>query len=99
MANGFERYKEDAAGCVSGRNGAGGSVERVVFAGGTVLSEGRQRTPSGGHRAHATDLLFAAVVQSVGPLRGRSAVRLSADAALRADRSWQRTGAGRDDGL
>ena len=38
---------------------------------------------AGGSGAHAADLLFAAVVQPVGPGGGRSTVRLGGDAAVR----------------
>src|SRR5438477_8944086 len=41
---------------------------------------------AGGSRAHAADLLFAAVVQPVGPGGGRDAVRLGGDAAVRGRR-------------
>src|SRR2546426_12833534 len=60
-------HKEDAASDISGGDGAGGAVARVVRAGGAALSQAWERTATGGSRAHAADLLFAAVVQPVGP--------------------------------
>ncbi len=52
-----------------------------------LLPKGRQRATSGGCGADAAHLLFAAVVQPVGPGGGRSAVRLGGDAQLRGHRS------------
>src|SRR5438034_5112246 len=61
---------------ISGGDGAGGAVGRVVRAGGAALSPAWEGAAAGGSRAHAADLLFAAVVQPVGPGGGRGAVRL-----------------------
>src|SRR5207244_5844994 len=74
---------EDAASDISGGDGAGGAVARVVRAGGAALSQAWERAATGGSRAHAADLLFAAVVQPVGPGGRRGAVRLGGDAAVR----------------
>src|SRR5438552_4937866 len=48
-----------------GGDGAGRAVGRVVRAGGAVLSPAWEGAAAGGSRAHAADLLFAAVVQPV----------------------------------
>jgi hypothetical protein len=58
-------------------------VARAVRAGGAILSEAWERVATRGSGAHAADLLFAAVVQPVGPGGGRGAVRLGGDAAVR----------------
>src|SRR3989449_11474836 len=76
-------HEEDAASHISGRDGAGGAVGRVVRAGGAALSPAWEGAAAGGSRAHAADLLFAAVVQPVGPGGGRGTVRLRGDAAVR----------------
>src|SRR3989454_11152100 len=76
-------HKEDAASDISGGDGAGGAVARVVRAGGAALSPAWEGAAAGGSRAHAADLLFAAVVQPVGPGGRRGAVRLGGDAAVR----------------
>src|SRR5438094_5540240 len=95
MMTGFEQYtrktrraifleeEEDAARDVSRGNGAGGAVARVVCAGDAALSPAWEGAAAGGSRAHAADLLFAAVVQPVGPGGRRGAVRLGGDAAVR----------------
>src|SRR5437899_2467224 len=54
-----------------------------VRAGGAALSPAWEGAAAGGSGAHAADLLFAAVVQPVGPGGGRGAVRLGGDAAVR----------------
>src|SRR5205823_10799612 len=76
-------HEEDAASHISGGDGAGGAVGRVVRAGGAALSPAWEGAAAGGSRAHAADLLFAAVVQPVGPGGGRGAVRLGGDATVR----------------
>src|SRR5437879_13203651 len=87
MMTGFEQYsKEDAASDISGGDGAGGAVVRVVRAGGAALSQVWERAATGGSRAHAADLLFAAVVQPVGPGGRRGTVSLWDDAADRGHR-------------
>src|SRR2546429_9698159 len=96
----FEAVQEEAAAShISGGDGAGGAVGRVVRAGGAALSPAWEGAAAGGSRAHAADLLFAAVVQPVGPGGGRGAVRLGGDATgLGACvRVW--AGAGRDPGV
>src|SRR5207237_3682324 len=52
---------------MSGGDGAGGAVGRVVRAGGAALSPAWEGAAAGGSRAHAADLLFAAVVQLSDP--------------------------------
>ena len=47
-------------------------MARAVCVGGAALSQGWERAAAGGS-AHATDLLFAAVVQPVGPSVRRGA--------------------------
>src|SRR6266511_4315927 len=74
--------EEDEACFVSERDGAGGSVGRVVLAGRAALSEGGHRTPSSWDRAHAADLLPSAVVQPFRPGGRGSPVRFSAHARL-----------------
>src|SRR5437762_10274085 len=77
MMTGFEQYtSKTPASHISGGDGAGGAVGRVVRAGGAALSPAWEGAAAGGSRAHAADLLFAAVVQPVGPGGGRGAVRL-----------------------
>src|SRR6266704_3064518 len=68
-------HKENAAGCFFGRDGAGSTVGRVVRADRAALSESGGRAASGGSGTDAADLLFAAVVQLVGPGGGGGAVR------------------------
>src|SRR5205809_1568803 len=81
MMTGFEQYtSKTPASHISGGDGAGGAVGRVVRAGGAALSPAWERAAAGGSGAHAADLLFAAVVQPVGPGGGRGAVRLGGDA-------------------
>src|SRR5665213_2755350 len=63
--------QEDAASGISGRDGAGGAVGGVVCADQAGISEGGQRAAAGGSGADAAGLLFAAVVQPVGPGGGR----------------------------
>src|SRR5256884_7609717 len=78
----FEAVQEEAAAShISGGDGAGGAVGRVVRAGGAALSQAWEGAAAGGSRAHTADLLFAAVVQPVGPGGGRGAVRLGGEAA------------------
>src|ERR1039457_6449805 len=72
--------QEDAAGIVFGRDGAGGALEQARRTDRALLSEGRQRAPASGCGADAAHLLFAAMVQLVGPGGGRGAVRLGGDA-------------------
>src|SRR2546425_11291767 len=75
MMTGFEQYtSKTPASHISGGDGAGGAVGRVVRAGGAVLSPAWEGAAAGGSRAHAADLLFAAVVQPVGPGGGRGAL-------------------------
>src|SRR5438093_12054 len=77
MMTGFEQYtSKTPASHISGGDGAGGAVGRVVRAGGAALSPAWEGAAAGGSGAHAADLLFAAVVQPVGPGGGRGAVRL-----------------------
>src|SRR6266849_1155337 len=76
-------HKENAAGCFFGRDGAGSTVGRVVRADRAALSESGRRAASGGSGADAADLLFAAVVQLVGPGSGGGAVRFRGHAQLR----------------
>src|SRR5256884_8254156 len=96
----FEAVQEEAAAShISGGDGAGGAVGRVVRAGGAALSPAWEGAAAGGSRAHAADLLFAAVVQPVGPGGGRGAVRLRGGAAGRGRLSWVVGGAGRDQGV
>src|SRR5207244_13555119 len=92
-------HKEDAASDISGGDGAGSAVARVVRAGGAALSQAWERAATSGSRAHAADLLFAAVVQPVGPGGRRGAVRLGGNAAVRGYRFGLRAGAGREDGV
>src|SRR6266480_1089804 len=100
MMTGFEQYtSKTPASHISGGDGAGGAVGRVVRAGGAALSPAWEGAAAGGSRAHAADLLFAAVVQPVGPGGGRGAVRLGGDAAVRGHRFGQRADAGRDHGV
>src|SRR5438034_10148181 len=100
MMTGFEQYtSKTPASHISGGDGAGGAVGRVVRAGGAALSPAWEGAAAGGSTAHAADLLFAAVVQPVGPGGGRGAVRLRGDAAGRGHGSGLCAGAGRDDGV
>src|ERR1039458_1547922 len=100
MASGFERYtKKTRRTLFFGGDGASGAVGRVVRAGGTGVCQGGEWAASGGGGADAADLLFAAVVQSVRPRGGRSAVRFGGDAAVCGHRSGTGTGAGRDHGV
>src|ERR1019366_1681924 len=78
--------QEDAAGFVFGRDGEGGALEQAMRADRALLPEGRQRAPASGCGADAAHLLFAAMVQPVGPGGGRGAVRLGGDAQLRGHR-------------
>src|SRR5256884_8334554 len=95
----FEAVQEEAAAShISGGDGAGGAVGRVVRAGGAALSPAWEGAAAGGSRAHAADLLFAAVVQPVGPGGGRGAVRLGGDAAGWGEWSRVWAGAGGDHG-
>src|SRR5208337_472022 len=54
---------EDEAGAVSRRDGTGGAVGGVTGAGGTALSEGRERAASGRTEPDVAGVLSAAVVQ------------------------------------
>src|SRR2546427_12040712 len=83
-------HEEDAASHISGGDGAGGAVGRVVRAGGAALSPAWEGAAAGGSRAHAADLLFAAVVQPVGPGGGRGAVRLGGGAGVSGE--WSKPG-------
>ena len=97
MMNGFERYTKKTR-----RALFLDEMEQVVPWGKLcgliepLLPQGRQRAPAGGGGADAAHLLFAAMVQPVGPGGGRGAVRLGGDAQLCGHRSGSRTGAGRD---
>src|SRR2546422_2584908 len=51
-------HEEDAASHISGGDGAGGAVGRVVRAGGAALSPAWEGAAAGGSRAHAADLLL-----------------------------------------
>src|SRR5713101_7991287 len=55
---------EVEAGAISRGDGAGGAVGGVTGAGGTALSERRERAASGGPEPHVAGVLSAAVVQS-----------------------------------
>src|SRR5437867_12269214 len=99
MMTGFEQYTRKTRRDISRGNGAGGAVGRVVRAGGAALSQAWEGAAAGGSRAHAADLLFAAVVQPVGPGGRRGAVRLGGDAAVRGDCSRLWVGAGRNLGV
>src|SRR2546429_7480172 len=95
----FEAVQEEAAAShISGGDGAGGAVGRVVRAGGAALSPAWEGAAAGGSRAHAADLLFAAVVQPVGPGGGRGAGRLGGDGTGRGGWPWAGGGAGGDRG-
>src|ERR1035438_9006017 len=76
-------HEEDAARDISGGDGAGGAVARVGRAIGAAVSQAWERADAGGSGADAADLLFAAVVQPVGPGGRRGAVRLGGAAAVR----------------
>src|SRR5438094_6779326 len=66
MMTGFEQYtSKTPASHISGGDGAGGAVGRVVRAGGAALSQAWEGAAAGGRRAHAADLLFAAVVKAL----------------------------------
>src|SRR5256884_7696045 len=72
-------------------------MEQVVpwgelCAGGAALSQAWEGAAAGGSRAHAADLLFAAVVQPVGPGGGRGAVRLGGEGGGCGE--WVRVGGG-----
>src|SRR5256885_15394171 len=100
MMTGFEQYtSKTPASHISGGDGAGGAVGRVVRAGGAALSPAWEGAAAGGSRAHAADLLFAAVVQPVGPGGGRGAVRLGGGAAVCGGLFWLWGGAGRGPGV
>src|SRR5450432_1084299 len=87
-------HEEDAAGVVSGRDGAGGAVGGVVCADRAGVSKSRARATAGGRGADAADVLFAAVVQPVGPGGGRSALRVGVVAGICGHRSGAGAGAG-----
>src|SRR3989442_15843240 len=77
MMTGLEQYTRKTRRAIFLEvDGAGGAVGRVVRAGGAALSPAWEGAAAGGSGAHAADLLFAAVVQPVGPGGGRGAVRL-----------------------
>src|ERR1022692_2099408 len=78
--------QKDAAGIVFGRDGAGGALGQAMRADRALLPDGGERTASGRCGADAAHLLFAAMVQPVGPGGGRGAVRLGGDAQLRGHR-------------
>ena len=58
-------------------------MARAVCTGGAALSQTGEPAATGGNGAHAADLLFAAVVQPIGPGGRRVAVRLGGDAPVR----------------
>src|SRR3954447_13853854 len=70
-----EQEEADAAGQVSGRDGAGCAVASAGGASCPALPERRTRSATGSFGADATDSLFAAVVRAGRPGNGRSAVR------------------------
>src|SRR5271163_386664 len=78
-------HKEDAAGDVSGRDGAGGAMGQVVRVDRAALSEAGQRKTAERVGTDAADLFSAAVVQPVGPGGGRGFVRLGHVAAVCGD--------------
>src|SRR5205809_3107532 len=99
MMTGFEQYtSKTPASHISGGDGAGGAVARVVRAGGAALSPAWECAAAGGSGTNAAALLFAAVVQPVGHGGGRGDVRLGGDATVRGNWSRLRVGAGRDYG-
>ena len=62
---GFERYgRKSKREQFLNQMVASGALGRVTGVGRTTLSEGRERTASGGPEHHAAGVLFAAVVQS-----------------------------------
>src|SRR5437899_12904701 len=80
MMTGFEQYtSKTPASHISGGDGAGGAVGRVVRAGGAALSEAWEGAAAGGWIAQAAELLFAAFDQAVGRGGGIEAVRLGGD--------------------
>src|SRR5713226_5296915 len=98
VASGFERYSKKTRRAMFLEE-----MEQVVpWAELRALIEpvyakaGNGRPPVG---ADAADLLFAAVVQPVGPRGGGGAVRFGGDAAVCGHRSGARAGAGRDHGV
>src|SRR2546428_10485483 len=94
MMTGFEQYTRKTRRAIFLEvDGAGGAVGRVVRAGRAALSPAWEGAAAGGSRAHAADLLFAAVVQPVGPGGGRGAVRLGGGATVVGGRAWPGAGA------
>jgi len=82
MMTGFEQYTRKT------RRAIFLELEQVVpwremCAGGAALSQSGERSAAGRNRANAADLLFAAVVQPLGPSGRVGAVRLRGDAAVR----------------
>src|SRR5690242_16964375 len=90
--------EDDAAGGVSFRDGRRCAVVGAVRGNRAILSEAGQWPAASRCRADAAHLFLAAVVQSVGPGGGGSALRFAGDAPLCRDRSRPRAGARRDDG-
>src|ERR1700730_1879479 len=70
-----------------GRDGSKNPLGIDSGTGRAALPEGGQRHPADADGADAADLLYAAVVQPVGPCDGRLALRLGVDAPLRPDRA------------
>src|SRR6266851_2838055 len=82
-ADGFREVRAEVeAGAISGGDGAGAAVGRGTAAGGTALSEGRERAASGGDEPHAAGVLSAAVVQPERSGGGGCAVLIAGAAAL-----------------
>jgi hypothetical protein len=69
MMNGFERYNKKTRRAEFLEDGAGGAVTQAMRADRAGVPEGGQWASSGGSGADAADLLFAAVIQLVGPGR------------------------------
>ena len=76
-------HEEDAAGGIFWRDGAGGTVGKVVRLDRSRLSEARERAAVERVGTDAADLLSAAAVQLVGPGGGRGVVRLRDAATVR----------------
>src|SRR5262249_48735565 len=89
-----EVHEGDTPGAVPRRDGARGAMARALRADRPDVPEGREWPAAHRPRAHAADVLPPALVQSLRPGRGRSAVRLAAAARVRRDRSGPRAGPG-----
>src|SRR5438132_6438282 len=76
MMTGFEQYTRKTRRAIFLEEMEQVVPWRVVRAGRAALFQAWEGAAAGGSRAHAADLLFAAVVQPVGPGGGRGAVRL-----------------------